>query len=295
MLCSCSVKKDTIFSRTYHRFTTKYNVLFNAEKIFEKGLQSLEQKEILKDTLYSLEHFVTSDKLLKIAEKKSVKAIQKHSMLIKNKQKNPQIYKAYKLLGKTRYHTKRFAPALEAFSVIIYQDAQGVIKNDAKIWIAKIKIKLHDEEFAIGLLSKMLAQNDVKTYQKALIHKGLFTAYKQLDTLHKAVEHLKKYINFETDSNKIYRAKIMVSQIYQKQRNPYKAKRVLQQIITKNTPAKYKVLALYKFLKYAYKKPDLLFAKKELLICYKKLKFLPYQKHIAYLSEQVNERLLWVD
>ena len=59
------------------------------------------------------------------AEEKAVKAIQKHSMNFEGFERNRKIDDAYLLLGKARYYSQRFIPAIEAFNYVIanYPDA----------------------------------------------------------------------------------------------------------------------------------------------------------------------------
>ena len=56
-----------------------------------------------------------------------MKAIQKHSINIKNIQYNKEIEKAYLLLGKARYFDRRFFPALEAFNFLLETAQVGQI------------------------------------------------------------------------------------------------------------------------------------------------------------------------
>src|SRR5690606_41203838 len=55
------------------------------------------------------------------AEEKATKAIQKRSMNINGREKNPQIDESFLVLGKGRYYEQRFIPALEAFNYILYK------------------------------------------------------------------------------------------------------------------------------------------------------------------------------
>ena len=43
-VCSCGTKKNTLINRKFHSLTTKYNVLFNGEQAFLKGLKEIEEK-----------------------------------------------------------------------------------------------------------------------------------------------------------------------------------------------------------------------------------------------------------
>ena len=129
---SCSRKKDRFLNRSWHSVNTKYNVLFNGNVALESGKTAViaaykdNYWEILPvERLQITDDIVSSDKAknpsIELAEVKAVKAIQKHGMNIKGKEKNPQIDEAYMLLGKARYFDNRFIPAQEAFNYILFK------------------------------------------------------------------------------------------------------------------------------------------------------------------------------
>ena len=129
-ITSCSRKKDKFLSRTWHSVNTKYNVLYNGTIALEAGktavnaaykenyweILPVERLQILEDIDSN-----TNDPSIELAEVKAVKAIQKHGMNIKGKEKNPQIDESYILLGQARYFDNRFIPALEAFNYILFK------------------------------------------------------------------------------------------------------------------------------------------------------------------------------
>ena len=41
LCCGCSTKKNTRATRSFHQFTTRYNVYFNANNSFQNGKKSL--------------------------------------------------------------------------------------------------------------------------------------------------------------------------------------------------------------------------------------------------------------
>ena len=43
---SCGTRKNTFVNRNFHALTTKYNVLFNGEQAFLKGLKEIEEKHL---------------------------------------------------------------------------------------------------------------------------------------------------------------------------------------------------------------------------------------------------------
>lgn len=114
-------------SRNYHAVTAEYNTLYNGHLALEQGQDEIAQNYA--DNYWDLlpvERLNIDEKILLPdsirnqnfgrAEEKAVKAIQKHSMQVDGKERNPQMDEAYLLLGKARYFDQRFVPALDAFN-----------------------------------------------------------------------------------------------------------------------------------------------------------------------------------
>ena len=77
-------------------------------------------------------------------------------------QKNPNKINddAYLLLGKARYYSQRFIPAIEAFNYVIENYPEASLINETKIWRAKANIRLDNERFAIESLKYLLVIKD---------------------------------------------------------------------------------------------------------------------------------------
>lgn len=193
---SCSRKKDRFLNRSWHSVNTKYNVLFNGNVALESGKTAVITD--YKDNYWEIlpvERLQTTDALvlskksknpsIELAEVKAIKAIQKHGMNIKGKEKNPQIDEAYMLLGKARYFDNRFIPALEAFNYILFKYPASSNINLAKIWRAKTNLRLENEEVAIQNLKKLiefekLSKNDIVEASSTLAQAYITT--KSLDS-----------------------------------------------------------------------------------------------------------------
>ena len=152
-IAGCSRKKDSFVSRNFHAVTTEFNILYNGYNALEQGREDLnstyfdsywdilpiERMQITDEV--SLPGQTTNDNFGK-AEEKAIKAIQKHGMNIKGKEKNPQIDEAYMLLGKARYFDQRFVPALEAFNYVLYKYPASDQINQARVWREKANLRL---------------------------------------------------------------------------------------------------------------------------------------------------------
>lgn len=273
LIASCSTRKDAFLNRSFHSVTTKYNVLYNGKVAFQQGIDDINSKyeddfwELLpiepikfKGNVVAAPKFDSgfggpgapvqknnAEKALppfEKAEEKAVKAIQKHSMNIYGKERNKQIDDAYLLLGKSRYYTERFIPAIEAFNYIIANYPKANLINETKIWRAKANIRIDNVELAIETLSILLRQQDLPELIKEEAHTALAMAYMKMDSIHRVKEHL--WLATETSKNKIQRARNMyvLGQLYAMEKNKDSATLVFQNLVDfKKAPYKYRIHA----------------------------------------------------
>ena len=208
---SCSRKKDTFINRNYHAVTAEYNALYNGQVAIEQGKEEINQNYA--DNYWDIlpvERLAVDDKILLPdsirnqnfgrAEEKAVKAIQKHSMQIGGKERNPQMDEAYLLLGKARYFDQRFVPALDAFNYILYRYPASDNINHARIWREKTNIRIGNEKLAIKNLKKILDSERLKDKDIADASASLAQAYINLRHIDSAVAPLTKATDF-TDIN----------------------------------------------------------------------------------------------
>lgn len=184
----CSRKKDKFINRNYHAVTTEYNILYNGDLALDLGKRQI--AETYRDNYWQIlpvERMQVSDEIslpgaprnenFRAAEEKAAKAIQKHSMLIGGKEKNPQIDEAYLLLGKARYYDQRFIPALEAFNYILYRYPASNTIAHAQIWREKTNLRLENEELAIKNLKRLIGAGTMGAQDNADAHATLAQAY----------------------------------------------------------------------------------------------------------------------
>ena len=199
---ACSTKKKTWLSRNWHGLNTEYNVLYNGDIAFEEGREELnssysdnywevlpiEQLEV-KDEI-KLDSEDNTPKFIR-AEEKATKAIQKHSIDIKDKEYNKKIAAAFVLLGKARYFDQRYIPALESFNYVLNKYHQNDLLNIASIWREKVNIRLENEELAIANLKRLLRLEHLKDQEYADVRAVMAQAYINLKVLDTAIQQLK--------------------------------------------------------------------------------------------------------
>lgn len=273
---SCSVKKDGFVNRNFHAVTTKYNVLFNGEQAYLKGIKDIEdnyrdnfwkrlpiepiafdEDKIIVPTFKPGTGFDDADaedeepkQLTSFdrAEEKAVKAIQKHSMNIRGFERNRQIDDAYLLLGKSRYYTQRFIPAIEAFNYIIANYPKADLIYDTKIWRAKANIRLDNETLAIETLDLLLKldknEENLSDLQRERAHTAMAMAYEKTDTINKVIEHLKLATRTFKNKEQAARNMFILGQIYSELNHRDSARMVFQKLADyRRAPYKYRIRA----------------------------------------------------
>jgi tetratricopeptide (TPR) repeat protein len=273
---SCSTKKDTIITRNFHALTTKFNVLFNGKEAFKQGLEEI-------NTNYKEDWFTRlpiepiefeEDKIVvatfnnspgagfgggnedkkeltkfERAEEKAVKAIQKHGMNIYGVERNSQIDDAYFLLGKSRYYSQRFVPAVEAFNYVIAKYPNADLIAETKIWRAKTNIRMDNEELAIETMKLLLVVRDTLEANlpdeiKEQGHTALAMAYVKSDSLQKAKEQLQLATRTLKNRNQSARNLFILGQMYSDENKKDSANLVYKRLINfKKAPYKYRIHA----------------------------------------------------
>ncbi|WP_272150872.1 tetratricopeptide repeat protein [Tenacibaculum aiptasiae] len=271
---SCSVKKDAFLNRNFHAVTTKYNVLFNGEQAYLKGLKEIEDKHqdnfwrrlqiepitfdeskivapvLQPGTGFGEDEEEENKKLTPFdkAEEKAVKAIQKHSMNINGYERNRQIDDAYLLLGKSRYYTQRFIPAIEAFNYIIANYPNASLINETKIWRAKTNIRLDNEKLAIESLKFLLEveenEEELPDEIREQAHTAMAMAYQKTDTIQKVIEHLTAASKIFKNKEQAARNMFVLGQIYSELDRRDSARMVFKKLADyRKAPYKYRIRA----------------------------------------------------
>ena len=224
---ACSTKKDAFVNRNWHALNTKFNVLYNGNLAFEEGreqlnasyqdnyweilpVERLEVKEEIKlDSEDNNPNFI-------IAEEKATKAIQKHSMEIKDEERNPQTDEAFLLLGKARYFDQRYIPALESFNYVLRKYVESDKLNEATIWREKTNIRLENEELALKNLKRLLKFEELKDQEYADARAMMAQAYINLNAPDTAIQQLKIATAYTKKNPEKGRYLFIIGQLYNK-------------------------------------------------------------------------------
>ncbi len=227
-MAGCSTKKDRFINRHWHAAATKWNVMHNGKEALEEGKRQLNASyvdnywEVLPVERMEVKEVIVlpgkaQNPSFQRAEEKATKAIQKHSMNIRSRQRNYKIDEAYLLLGQARYYDQRFIPAIEAFNYTIKNYPESDDFAVASVWREKTNLRLENEELAIENLQKLLksdADLDDQTYADA--RATLAQAYINQKVIDTAILHLKVASALTKDVEERGRYYYIIGQLYNK-------------------------------------------------------------------------------
>jgi len=203
--------------------TTKYNFLFNGNNLYAEGLDDLENNvsenfweliPVEKFKFYAVDDEDRETNFTR-SEEKATLAIQKHSMNVKGKERNPIMDQAYFLLGKSRYFDNRFIPALEAFNYILYKYPTSDYINEIKIWKEKINIRLDQNKYAIENLKELLEQR-LSNEERSIANSYIAQAFINIEELDSAAHYLKISKNSSKVKKENLRKTFLLAQVYEK-------------------------------------------------------------------------------
>ncbi|WP_345166788.1 tetratricopeptide repeat protein [Algibacter aquimarinus] len=262
LVVSCSRKKDKFINRNFHAVTAEFNALYNGYNALQQGRNSLnesyfdnywdvlpiERMQIFEDIV--LPGQSKNDNFTR-AEEKAIKAIQKHSITVEGKEKNPQMDEAYLLLGKARYFDQRFIPALEAFNYILYKYPASDKINQAKIWREKTNIRLDNDDLAIKNLKRLLRQEDLEGQDLADATAILAQGYLNTKIVDTAITQLEIAAQATKSSDERGRYRFIQGQLYNQLGYKDSANIVFDKVIELNrkTPRIYMISAYLEKIK----------------------------------------------
>ncbi|RAV29597.1 hypothetical protein DN748_07930 [Sinomicrobium soli] len=225
MLMGCSTQKDAFLNRNFHALTARYNILHNGTEALKEGREGLvtgytddfweilpvERMEVVEEQ--SLGGGAGNPNFER-AEEKAAKAVQKHGMNIRGRERNPQMDEAYLLLGISRYYDQRFIPAMEAFNYLLDRYPDSKRYAETRIWREKTNIRLESEELAIENLKDLLYHLELKDQDYADASAAMAQAYINLGHRDSAVQRLKIATGLTRKQEEKGRYQFITGQLY---------------------------------------------------------------------------------
>ena len=265
ILMGCSAKKNAFLNRSFHSVTTKYNVLYNGQVAYDQAKQriddeyvdnfwevlpieplKIEEEKIEIAPLPGQQKEITEENVqgFEKAELKAIKAIQKHSMEFDGRERNKQIDDAYLLLGKTRYYSQRFVPALEAFNFILGTYSDPEMRDETKLWQAKTLVRLQNEKLAIETLDILLKNDNASLDIIENAHIGKAMIYQSLDSVDLVIKHLDSAVLYSVNPKQKARNLFILGQLHRQEQHIDSSNLAFDKLINfRKAPYRYRIHA----------------------------------------------------
>ncbi len=239
LLCvGCSTRRNTSGTRAYHIFTTRYNLLFNADEAYKEILER--QTVSYTDNYSGLLPFYP---VAPAAEKsqpggpfdavvdKASRAIQEHSITAKPRRDpaqrqtaayrqwlqqeefNPLLKSAWLLLGKAHLQNGDYAEALAVFSHIqrIYKNEADLI-TETEIWIMRAYTE-QDRMHEAADINYILNTKALPDHLHDLFHETYTQYLLRKESYAEAIPWLKKTIETEKNPGQKRRLQFLLGQV----------------------------------------------------------------------------------
>ncbi len=257
---ACSVEKNTSTSRIYHNMTLKYNIYFNGNEAYKRGINRINSQnadnynEILSVFVDSKEDLAGS------ASGEMDKAIQKSSKGIKihSITKKPAVKKAgsmskkekefyernefnnwiddcYLLMGKSHFIKRDYLQARQNFDYVVRQYPTLDSRHIANLYLARTFSESGNYKSAKETLDFIEAQKDLPKKFSGLfsaIYADYFIKQKQYED---AIPKLLKAIENTKNKKERLRYNYVLAQLYEYNNNLAKASQMYEQVAKKNS------------------------------------------------------------
>jgi tetratricopeptide (TPR) repeat protein len=261
LLWGCSPQKNTAISRAYNDVTAKYNVLFNGNESYKKGLAKIDEgfkddySEILPVFKYGSKDALTlassdMDRVIK----KCTKCITLHSITAKPKVKgnknltdsqrdfynrkeyNAFVDDAYLLMAKAYFYKQEFELSSDFLRKVINDYKDHPVVYEAQLWLARLQVQSGDNINALDILSSLT--NNAEFPKKLLpdLYTTLADYHLKLKNYPEAIQYLEKTLTVEKHKKVRSRYLYILAQLYEKTGDLKKASEYYARVIETNPP-----------------------------------------------------------
>jgi tetratricopeptide (TPR) repeat protein len=263
LLLSCSTKKNTAITRTYHNTTSRFNILFNGKESFKKATRAIET-EFNDDYTQILPIFTHGDKELnksrasdfEVALKKTSKLITMHSITVKPEIKsnkpmsaaekafydknefNKWVDENYLLMGKAHFYNGDYTLAKETFRYILRHFPNEEIVYPTQIWLARTLSENKEYRDANVILSELEFDTKLPKKLKGDLYTTLADYHLKLKAYDKAAEYLKEALEYTRKKAHKARYNFILAQLMVELEQYREAREYYKMVIRLNPPYK---------------------------------------------------------
>jgi len=230
LVISCSQKKNTFTSRTFHNLTAHYNGLFWANVNLDEAIANIEKgqkddyNKLLPVFKYADEKVAKANYAqLDKAIEKTNKMIQYHSMLIKGHEYCRWIDDNYMTMGRAHFYKRDYYAALLVFDYVVKMFSENPIKYDAFLWIVRTNNQMNSVIKTGPILDVLKHDSKLPKRLKGEYFSVLSDYYIRTEEFKKAADALSKAIPLEKKKNVRARYIYILAQLYEQEGNLKKA------------------------------------------------------------------------
>ncbi len=258
---SCTTQKNTFITRTYHNITSKYNILFNENESFKKGVNKVDDAYV-DDYAEVLPVFTYGDKELASSVspemdrtiKKGTKLVSLHSITVKPKLKdntalspkerafynknefNKWVDDNYFLIGKAHFYKHDYKLALETFMFILNEFKNEEAVYDSRIWLARIYNETGEYKSSEEILNELEKDENFPKRLDIDLFTTFADLYIKLDNIAMAIPYLENAREKVKKKSLRVRYTFILAQLYEKQGDLQQASKLYDKVIKMNPP-----------------------------------------------------------
>ncbi len=260
ILTSCSTEKNTLVTRTYHNITSRYNIFFNGNESFKRGLEQMEESHV-DDYTRILPVFLWGDENtagsiagdMETAIQKATKVITLHSITVKpefkqgpqsEKQKafyarneyNKFVPENYLLMGKAYLFRNDLNLALETFKFIMTEYSYDDIIYETQVWIARTLNELGEYNESEDVLQVLTGTQEFPEDLLADLYSTQADLYMKQEDYKRAIEPMTLAVEKVRKKEEKIRWTFILAQLNQEAGDPQKASEYYRDVIKMNPP-----------------------------------------------------------
>jgi tetratricopeptide (TPR) repeat protein len=261
LLTGCSVEKNTSSSRFYHALISKYNIYFNGNEAYKKGVAKVkaanrdDYTNLLPVFEYSSpESATTCTGEMDRAIQKASKVIALHSITAKpdktkkgepsekdeafmnQKEYNVWVDDSYLLMAKAQFYEKKFPEARTTLAYLKELSTDNEILSEAEIWSARIFIEEKNYLLASRTLDAVPGKEKMSQRLNGMYYRTLSDVLIRQKKYTEAIPALENTIKNTADKNTRVRLTYLLAQVCEKNGDDINSTRYFKQVIKMKPP-----------------------------------------------------------
>lgn len=260
VLSGCSTKKNTLLSRTYHQVISHYNIFFNGNESFKKGVDRI-NKQYEYDYTRILPVFIYNDadlaktagadmdraisKASKIITTKSITAkpkkpkrqlSKKETEYIKQNEYNRWVIESYLLMGKAHFYKHDFSSAIKTFQFMQNEYPESQAIWPAQIWLSRAYLETGRYRDAKMLLDKLSVDGRFPGSMNGNLSATYADYYLKQNEISNSIPRLKIALHNTSVKKEKIRYTYILAQLYGKINDPLQANEYFGKVLKLNPP-----------------------------------------------------------